>query len=67
MQWKDPTTVTYSEINDTLALLCKTLCNHILLGPYHPGKIYKCSAYKEDTSMDFECHMLCTKCICDVM
>ena len=50
MQWKNPTTVTCSEINDTLALVCKILCNHILLEPYHPEKIsYKCS---ENTSMD---------------
>ena len=47
------TTVTYSEMNDTLALVRKTPCNHILLELYHPEKIsYKCS---ENTSMDFEC------------
>ena len=39
VQWKDSTTVTYNEINDTLALVCKTPCNHILLEPYHPGKM----------------------------
>ena len=59
MQWKNPTTVTYSEINDTPAL---TWCNYILLEPYHPGKmLYKCLKYKENTSMDFEYHMFRTK------
>ena len=58
---KDSTLVIYSEINDTLALVCKTPCNHILLELYHPGKmLFMCL---ENTSIDFECHMLGTKCM----